>query len=462
MLFYLISFLCSFLLGTLLVLTDFFPVHSLMLQNILVYLSFQSAMFLQFDIERQLFGYVCLYAACIFSIAVILPLPFPERDRKIARIACATILCVISAVKAEKTFNLGQYFQARLQSTALYDTDYKDAQLVSAPAQPKKNLIVIFLESIENSYSSSKLFGKNLIPHLSNLNGKKVARYQELIGLDNTSSALIGAFCGLPYLPALKEMDRNSFSFTFSKNTCLTDILHDAGYENFFYTATDTTFAHKDYLLNAHHFRHIEDAKTLRTSAADNGLSMFNAVKDSVLLDAALNGIKNAEKSGQPFAFFILTLNTHEPSGFLEKQCDLKSDVSFKDVVFCLDNQMKDFIGKLKKLPSYKDTVVVLVGDHTARKNVLYDSLEKIPNRTIYNNFTNGADALSNLDRTFTALDIGPTVLELLGFELQDGALGLGRSLLRPEPTVIEKYGKRVLEQELLKKSKKYREFLRK
>lgn len=463
MLFYPLSFFCSFLLGTLLVLTDFFPAHNLMLQNVLVYLSFQSALFMQFDVERELFGYVCIYAACIFSIAAILPRLFPERDRKTAKFACATVLCITSVAQAERTFNLKQYFQARAQNTALYDTEYKTARITPLHSNHnQKNLVVIFLESAENSYSSAQLFGKNLIPYLSALSGNKVAQYREIIGLDNTSSALIGALCGLPYLPALKEIDRKNFSFTFSKNTCLTDILHDAGYENFFYTATDTTFAHKDYLLGAHHFTHIEDAKTLRTSAADNGLPMFNGVKDSVLLNAALNGIKNAEKSGQPFAFFILTLNTHEPSGFLEKQCDLKSDISFKDVVSCLDSQMQDFIEELKKLPSYENTVVVLVGDHIARKNSLYDFLEKIPNRTIYNNFINGADALSNLDRTFTAMDIGPTVLELLGFELQDGAPGLGRSLLRPEPTVIEKYGKPDLERELLKNSKKYRGFLRK
>ncbi|MGN1079355.1 MAG: hypothetical protein ACI4TE_04195 [Alphaproteobacteria bacterium] len=87
--------------------------------------------------------------------------------------------------------------------------------------------------------------------------------------------------------------------------------------------------------------------------------------------------------------------------------------------------------------------------------------LEKEKNRTIYNNFINAEKEFSNLDRSFTAMDIGPTVLELLDFRLNKGGLGLGRSLLRDEPTLLELYGKEALEKELLKKSKEYNDFLK-
>lgn len=463
MIIYLLSFFLSFLLGILLVLIDFFPDRSLHISNILTYLSYQNTSFLDFEIEQKLFGYACLVSFIIFTVISFIPFLFPIKNRKLIKTFCPIILLLFILVKLETSLSISTFIQQNLKTTMLYEHEYKTPFVSSSflPETKKKNLIVLMLESLEDIYSSQELFHKNLIPYLSNLEGIKMNQYQEILGLDNTSSSLIGLFCGLPYIPSLKEIDRNKYSFLFSNNVCLSDILSKAGYQIFFYTATDTRFAHKNLFLKTHHVHQIEDAQTLRRSEKDNGLSLFKAVKDSVLFDAALNKIRYLSKNKKPFAFFILTLNMHELEGFFEKQCKFNSSEKFKNVIACSDFQTKYFFEELKKIPSFKDTLIILIGDHLARKNELYNILEKQHNRTIYNRFIN-TKPFPSTDRTFTAMDIGPTILELLGFQLHDGALGLGRSLLRPEQTLIEKLGKKKLEEELLKKSKKYNSFLKK
>ena len=74
--------------------------------------------------------------------------------------------------------------------------------------------------------------------------------------------------------------------------------------------------------------------------------------------------------------------------------------------------------------------------------------------------FLNVGGDFSKRHAAFTAMDIGATVSDAAGLSA-DGRLGLGRSLLRGEPTMIELYGKEKLESELMKKSDEYNGFLR-
>ncbi|MBQ8347238.1 MAG: hypothetical protein IJY17_06515, partial [Alphaproteobacteria bacterium] len=107
------------------------------------------------------------------------------------------------------------------------------------------------------------------------------------------------------------------------------------------------------------------------------------------------------------------------------------------------------------------DTAIVVIGDHLARRNPLYDTLEKSENRFIFNRFVNINLPVST-ERSFSMLDLGATLLEMLGFVLPQKGLGLGRSLLSSqEPTLIEKYGIEHIHGEILKNSAFYKKLLK-
>lgn len=63
----------------------------------------------------------------------------------------------------------------------------------------------------------------------------------------------------------------------------------------------------------------------------------------------ALQKIKSIRRKRTLFAFFLLTLNTHERKGFLKPQCDFKFDIKFKGIISGTDRQVERFIKELGK-----------------------------------------------------------------------------------------------------------------
>ena len=78
--------------------------------------------------------------------------------------------------------------------------------------------------------------------------------------------------------------------------------------------------------------------------------------------------------------------------------------------------------------------------------------------RFIYNCFinANAQEGFAAKGREFTSLDIFPTVLSAMGFELSDNRMGLGTNLFSGEKTISEELGFARLNEELSKRSTFY------
>lgn len=168
--------------------------------------------------------------------------------------------------------------------------------------------------------------------------------------------------------------------------------MHQHGYDNYFYTSDSLPFANKNLFLRRHHFDEIKGAEELYQTSKDAGHSHFNGISDTRLFDAAYEKLSSL-KSGRPFFMIILTLNMHDPDGFLENRCktgntDKKS--AFLDIVQCSDKQIAAFINKVQKLP-LKDTVFIIAGDHLARPNPVFSTLNKSNDRMIFSALVNAA-----------------------------------------------------------------------
>jgi phosphoglycerol transferase len=116
----------------------------------------------------------------------------------------------------------------------------------------------------------------------------------------------------------------------------------------------------------------------------------------------------------------------------------------------------------LKKQSFYRDTIVIISGDHQFMSNNIGPI--DIPNnfqRTIYNVFLNTEYNITDIDkmRTCTTMDIAPTILDILGFTLPDDRFGLGVSLLSANSNLLETYGIEYINEELQKRSLLYEKF---
>ena len=322
------------------------------------------------------------------------------------------------------------------------------------PKNARKNVILIIVESLESAYGNEKLFGRNLIPQLSKM--PALGDYRQIIGTGNTASAMTGILCGVPTAARLKNLLLSNVSPSFKRLVCLSDILKQNGYKNYFYTSDTVSFANKDVFLKAHSFDEIKGAETLIKTDDDKGFPLFDGAADSKLLEFARERLSSG-KTGKPFFMVLLTLNMHEPKGFLEKSCKKGDKDDFTDIVRCTDDQLTGFVKKLEVMPDYKNTVVVIVGDHKARPNSVFSDLKKEKNRTLFNTVLNASAPEKR--RIFSPLDLGPTLLSLAGFGNQ-AKLGLGVSIYAADANFLELLEPENLDTELMKRSKKYNALL--
>lgn len=84
------------------------------------------------------------------------------------------------------------------------------------------------------------------------------------------------------------------------------------------------------------------------------------------------------------------------------------------------------------------------------------------PHEQLYwtNFILNSTLPLPPKERQYSSLDMFPTLLEAMGFSLESRAMGLGKSLYSNEPTLLERYGQKVLDSLLRERSIQYDYFL--
>ena len=319
--------------------------------------------------------------------------------------------------------------------TADFGPDYFGANYVSPAtvrlqAQQPKNLIVIYVESLEQGYADSATFGHDLLAPLNELKGTRFADYEQAPGTGWTIAALVATQCGVP-LERVSIFDGNTqgeMMNSFLKHAvCLTDLLAQRGYHNVFMGGASTSFAGKDKFLNQHHYHEVygrEDwLKSGVPASQMNGWGLY----DADLFSRAKTKLRELAASHQRFDLTLLTVDTHEPEGHLSARCTERGYASFEGVVSCTAQEVADFVRFAQDNGYLEDTNIVILGDHLSRKNPLTDQLTKQPERTIFNTFISQQTPQPNRAQLLH-FDLMPTILEFAGYEVPGGRLGLGYS----------------------------------
>ena len=102
------------------------------------------------------------------------------------------------------------------------------------------------------------------------------------------------------------------------------------------------------------------------------------------------------------------------------------------------------------------------MGDHTMP--VLSAKAGVLPSDSLYwtNFIINSAVTTPVRERRYSSLDMFPTLLESIGFDLKNHSAGLGRSLYSDSLTMLELYGRKTLDSLLRERSIQYDKFLMK
>lgn len=341
-----------------------------------------------------------------------------------------------------------------------------DSLKISAPEKPY-NLIWILMESMENTFSDTAHGGEayeNYIPELTQIfednigftHSGKFGGGSDMIGSYMTITATFAKATGLPLLSRLRI--NNKF---IPGARSLWEILHRYGYKNYLIMGTDSRFNKFNWFLEQHGMDRIIDMITLKSKQdVDEKFKHLRTFEvgltDRSLYTASMHYIDSISKNEKPFSVSIPTINTHFPYGFYDSQCIEKpastSDEDYyKATLRCSSREVKEFIDWCKKQDFAENTLIVIVGDHLFMNDFPGKFLAhaRQDNRKWVCIFLNPVKKPKTRHHQFGSIDITPSILEGMGFDIEGHRFGLGASLFSDEKTLLEIFGTDSLETEL-------------
>ena len=357
-------------------------------------------------------------------------------------------MCDVSALKYV-TANFGpDYFGA----------NYVAPASVALVAQKPKNLILIYVESLEMGYTAPAAFGRDLLAPLTGLHGTSFPDYEQAPGTGWTIAAMVATQCGVP-LERVTVFDGNTqgemINSFLKKAVCLPDILAAHGYHNVFMGGASTSFAGKDKFLNQHHYHEVYGREEwLRSGALESNMNGWG-LYDADLFQRAKTKLRELSAAHQKFDLTLLTVDTHEPEGHLSASCAKDGFSGFDGVVSCTASEVADFVRYAKDNGYLEDTNIVILGDHLSRQNPLSEQLTQLPQRTIFNAFISQDTPVPNR-KQILHFDLMPTILEFTGFSVPGGRMGLGYSAFNQHAGQPPPGRLLAMDKDLLNRSGKY------
>jgi phosphoglycerol transferase len=165
--------------------------------------------------------------------------------------------------------------------------------------------------------------------------------------------------------------------------------------------------------------------------------------EDLHLFEYAKQELTKIAQQEQPFAFTMLTVDTHHIGGYTCTLCGSDYEESYENVIACASRQVYDFVQWIMEQPFYENTTIVITGDHCSMDNGYFNrNVDGGYERHIYNCFINAAaKPFRTTERQFCAMDMFPTTLAAMGCTIEGDRLGLGTNLFSNLPTLMERIG---------------------
>lgn len=334
-------------------------------------------------------------------------------------------------------FEIIPYFLHRNSVTKIYEQEYRNPLETVQIGQQKRNIILIYLESFEQNYLDENLFSPLPAPQLQKLSRQhtSINGFRQLYGTNYTISALVASLCGVPLHTQYEGIGKTKH---FLPNlVCIPQILRQNGYNTFLMKGASLKFSATDVFARQHGFEQMADKEEIMALPEYNLPGNSWGISDRGSFLYARDAITKLQREGKPFLLAMVTLDMHSPDIFLDPQCAAVFGDD-KDTVKCIDGLTGQFVTWLQQQDFYADTTVVIIGDHLQPgRNALYP--REVNQRSVLNIFINPVTPPPSPHRAWTTVDLAPTILEAAGINAP--ALGLGRSLWRPQKTLWEKFG---------------------
>ena len=418
------------------------------------------------------------------SIFLIIGLRNKHGKCMIALFLVAVIACGSAGRAAYEVYDeldVKEYLVSQKKESHFIEQNYVDPRTTKITFPDKKrNLIYIYLESMESTFASKGDGGGldfNCIPELTTLaeentnfsNSDKLGGGYPAYGGTWTMAGIFSQTSGIPIKNSEQTDDVNATlaeqsSFS-SQARNLEDILADEGYNQCFMIGSDATFGGRRAYFESHGKGQTEICDY--NTAKENGqipedYYVWWGYEDQKLFANAQEKLTELSSKDEPFNFTMLTVDTHFEDGYVCEQCQNEfGDNQYANVMACSSRQVDAFVKWIQQQPFYENTTIVISGDHLTMDSDFCNDVSEDYERSVYNVFINLPEGLDTSfekthNREFATLDMFPTTLAAMGVTIEGDRLALGVNLFSDEQTLTEQYGRKGLDKELIKKSKFY------
>ena len=394
--------------------------------------------------------------------------------RFVARRAVALTMAVLFFAAGFFTVKLDlvQFVSAAATESEFVEDHYVDPNCtqLTFPAQ-KRNLIYIFLESMETTFGETAAGGPiydNFIPELTQLaeenvnfsNDSGVGGALSFSGTTWTAAALVTQTSGLNVQVPLEAGYFGGENGYLPGLVSIGEILEAEGYNQTLLVGSDAEFGGRDAYFTEHGNYNIVDLNTLKEQGwLPMDYRVWWGFEDAKLFDVARMELEKLAEQEGPFNFTMLTCDTHFPDGYRCSDCADEYPERYPTVARCSSRKVMEFIEWCKTQSWYENTTIVISGDHLTMDPDFMQEVDENYTRTVFNCIINPAvEPAREKNREFGTFDLFPTTLAAMGVSIEGDRLGLGTNLFSEKQTLCEMYGFEALDWELQKRSEFYNE----
>ena len=312
-----------------------------------------------------------------------------------------------------------------------------NATLAPTPQAEKRNVVLVHLESTRAQSVTPYNEDLETTPFLDELSKESLFVERAYTTVPRSSKASVAANCGVePPLYPGPEFETDGVPAQ-----CLADLLRERGYRTVFFASTNAAMDNFGAVVEGFGYEEFYPVETMDTT----GYQVTNTFgyEDDVMLGPSEAWLK--EHGDEPFMAEYFTGTGHyayECYGTRHGSKDFPGEGELDAYHNCLRLQdifLQKLFEQYKELGIYEETIFVLFGDHgegfgehdrSMHGDTPYEEGVKVP---LMIHAPGQLDDGERVEGLVNQIDILPTVVEMLGYEVENGEYP-GYSLLHPIP----------------------------
>lgn len=287
-------------------------------------------------------------------------------------------------------------------------------------SKTKYNLIVVAVESLGARFIGSLGNQAKITPRLDELSEQSLFFTNLYATGTRTVRGLEALTLSIPPTPGASIVRRKKNQDLMS----IGGVLKQAGYATKFIYGGHGIFDNMNSFFRKNGYRIVD-----RTDLADDEITFTNAwgVADEDLFRRVVREADATHAQKKPFFSMVLTTSNHRPFTYPHGKIDIPSHTGRDGAVKYTDYALGKFLDEARTKPWFKDTIIVIVADHSADGRGVID----VPIETYHIPMWIYAPGLlkpRRVDTVASQIDMIPTVLNLMG--VRSPYMFMGRDIL--------------------------------